>query len=221
MLKAALGCLFVLIGLHTALAGWLDMPGQWQVVSVYTDPVTGQEQEVVWQYGVDREGGVLTVNAPGGTLDLEVEAVLNDQGLLTRLNETRKVGQRTLSTSREVQESRPQVVTQGMVPLSLLHVQELQDADFPVQVTEVTSAGGAVFATTYQLNRQALSRERALEEGLLRVEQSVLARTGALLDYSLRGQDGTLVLRQIWNEKLPFWLHETTENRRSWQLPTG
>ncbi len=219
MLAAALGCLFVLTGLHAANAGWLEMPVQWRVGSVYTDPVTGQEQEVVWEYAVDRKANMLTVTAPGGTLDLEVEAVLDDQGLLTRLTETRKVGQRTLSSGRDVPPSRPQVVTQGMVPLSLLHVQDLHGTDFPVQVTEVTSAGGAVFATTYQLERQALSRERALEEGLLRVEQSILAGTGPLLDYSLRDQDGTLVLRQIWNGELPFWLHEATENRRSWLLP--
>lgn len=220
MLGAALGCFFVLIGLHTALAGWLYMPEKWGVLTVYTDPVTGQEQDVVWEYAVDRKAGLLSVTAAGGTLDLEVEAVLNEEGFLTRLSETRKVGQRKLSSSREVQQSRPQVMTQGMVPLSLLHVQELQDTDFPVEVTEVTSAGGAVFATTYQLDRQELSLERAREERLLHAEQSSLIGAGPLLDYTLRDQDGTLVLRQVWNEELSFWLHEATPNRKSWLLST-
>ncbi|MFW5791094.1 MAG: hypothetical protein ACOCVU_00395 [Desulfohalobiaceae bacterium] len=97
------------------------------------------------------------------------------------------------------------------------------EGDSLVKYNEYIITGKAfmnqIYAFIDQLERQALSRERALEEGLLRVEQSILAGTGPLLDYSLRDQDGTLVLRQIWNGELPFWLHEATENRRSWLLP--
>lgn len=82
--------------------------------------------------------------------------------------------------------------------------------------SETKTAGGMAFRANYQVSRQVIDRQTAIDNGWITKPDAVPSRQ--LILVTVRDDKDRIVAKQLWpKQKDHWWIYEETPYRRSWR----